>query len=210
MPGTPRGAADRIAGARDRRPPARLGRAGRAVGAGALPRGIHLHLDGARLWEAREAYAPRTHAEIAALFDSVYVSFYKGVGALAGAMLLGRGTSSPRRGCRPAGRGARWCSCTPSSPRRRCASTTSSPAFRRGGCAPVVRRGAGGDRRPRRRALAARGQPVPRPRPGRGRARSSRRAIASPPPRPGLAGAEHRRGRRPRLVPRRDLRRRRA
>ncbi len=56
----------------------------------ARSRGIHLHLDGARLWEAREAYAPRTHAEIAALFDSVYVSFYKGVGALAGAMLLGR------------------------------------------------------------------------------------------------------------------------
>ena len=56
----------------------------------ARSRGIDLHLDGARLWEAREAYAPRTHAEIAALFDSVYVSFYKGVGALAGAMLLGR------------------------------------------------------------------------------------------------------------------------
>lgn len=60
-----------------------------ALSALARSRGIHLQLDGARLWEAREGYAPRVHAEIAALFDSVYVSFYKGVGALAGAMLLG-------------------------------------------------------------------------------------------------------------------------
>lgn len=55
----------------------------------ARSRGIHLHMDGARLWEAREAYAPRTHADICALFDSVYVSFYKGIGALSGAMLIG-------------------------------------------------------------------------------------------------------------------------
>jgi len=55
----------------------------------ARARGVHLHMDGARLWEAREAYAPRTYAEICALFDSVYVSFYKGIGALSGAMLLG-------------------------------------------------------------------------------------------------------------------------
>jgi threonine aldolase len=52
-------------------------------------RGVKLHMDGARLWEAREAYAPRSLAEVCAHFDSVYVSFYKGVGALAGAMLLG-------------------------------------------------------------------------------------------------------------------------
>jgi threonine aldolase len=55
----------------------------------ARERGVKLHLDGARLWEAREFYAPRTLADICALFDSVYVSFYKGIGALAGAMLLG-------------------------------------------------------------------------------------------------------------------------
>jgi threonine aldolase len=55
----------------------------------ARAKGVKLHLDGARLWEAREAYAPRTFAEVCALFDSVYVSFYKGIGALAGAMLLG-------------------------------------------------------------------------------------------------------------------------
>jgi threonine aldolase len=50
--------------------------------------GAKLHLDGARLWEAAPYYA-RSHAEIAALFDSVYVSFYKGLGAMAGAMLAG-------------------------------------------------------------------------------------------------------------------------
>lgn len=51
-------------------------------------RNSHLHLDGARLWEAQAAYG-HTLAEISAGFDSVYVSFYKGIGALGGAMLLG-------------------------------------------------------------------------------------------------------------------------
>lgn len=50
--------------------------------------GIKLHMDGARLWEVAPYYG-RPLAEIAALFDSVYVSFYKGLGGLAGAMLLG-------------------------------------------------------------------------------------------------------------------------
>ena len=50
--------------------------------------GAAVHLDGARLWEAAPHYG-RTHAEIASLFDSVYVSFYKGLGALAGAVLAG-------------------------------------------------------------------------------------------------------------------------
>ena len=54
----------------------------------ARERGIRLHLDGARLWEAVPAYE-RKHAEVAGLFDSVYVSFYKGLGALAGAALAG-------------------------------------------------------------------------------------------------------------------------
>lgn len=49
---------------------------------------IHLHLDGARLWEAAAGYG-RAYAEIAAGFDSAYVSFYKGIGGLGGAMLLG-------------------------------------------------------------------------------------------------------------------------
>jgi threonine aldolase len=49
---------------------------------------VALHLDGARLWEAQPYYA-RPHAEIADLFDSVYVSFYKGLGGMAGALLAG-------------------------------------------------------------------------------------------------------------------------
>jgi threonine aldolase len=48
----------------------------------------HLHMDGARLWEAAAAFE-RTHAEIAAGFDSVYVSLYKGIGGLGGAVLAG-------------------------------------------------------------------------------------------------------------------------
>lgn len=54
----------------------------------ARERGAALHLDGARLWEAAPFY-DRSPAEVAALFDSVYVSFYKGVGAIAGAVLAG-------------------------------------------------------------------------------------------------------------------------
>ncbi len=54
----------------------------------AREREIALHMDGARLWEAQPFY-DRPHAEIAALFDSVYVSFYKGLGGMAGAALAG-------------------------------------------------------------------------------------------------------------------------
>lgn len=50
-------------------------------------RGIATHLDGARLWEAAPYYG-RSEKEICALFDTVYVSFYKGIGGIAGAMLL--------------------------------------------------------------------------------------------------------------------------
>ncbi|MET3119815.1 threonine aldolase [Undibacterium sp. GrIS 1.8] len=49
---------------------------------------IHLHMDGARLWEAQSGFAKPLH-EIAEGFDSVYVSFYKGIGGLGGAMLVG-------------------------------------------------------------------------------------------------------------------------
>lgn len=45
--------------------------------------GIKLHCDGARLWEIQPYYGVSL-AEISALFDSVYVSFYKGLGGLAG------------------------------------------------------------------------------------------------------------------------------
>jgi threonine aldolase len=51
-------------------------------------RGVRLHLDGARLWECAPFYQ-KTYAEICALFDSVYVSFYKALGAIAGAALAG-------------------------------------------------------------------------------------------------------------------------
>ncbi len=50
--------------------------------------GAAAHLDGARLWEACAAYE-RTPAEVAAPFDSVYVSFYKGLGGIAGCCLAG-------------------------------------------------------------------------------------------------------------------------
>ncbi|MCM3750185.1 beta-eliminating lyase-related protein [Paenibacillus pasadenensis] len=51
-------------------------------------KGIPLHLDGARLFEI-VPYYDRSEAEICCLFDSVYVSFYKGLGGLAGAILAG-------------------------------------------------------------------------------------------------------------------------
>jgi threonine aldolase len=54
----------------------------------ARERGIALHMDGARLWEAGPFYE-RPYDEIAALFDTVYVSFYKGLGGLGGAALAG-------------------------------------------------------------------------------------------------------------------------
>ncbi|MEV6488588.1 beta-eliminating lyase-related protein, partial [Actinoplanes sp. NPDC051633] len=54
----------------------------------ARDRGAATHLDGARLWEAAAGYQ-RPPAEIAALFDTVYVSFYKGVGALSGCCVAG-------------------------------------------------------------------------------------------------------------------------
>jgi len=54
----------------------------------ARERNITLQLDGARLWECQPFYQ-RSYAEIAALFDTVYVSFYKILGGITGAMLLG-------------------------------------------------------------------------------------------------------------------------
>ena len=54
----------------------------------ATDRGAAVHLDGARLWESAAGY-DRPLAEIAALFDTVYVSFYKGIGALPGCCVAG-------------------------------------------------------------------------------------------------------------------------
>jgi len=60
----------------------------RAISAWCRERGVPLHFDGARLWEAAAHYERPLH-EIAALADSVYVSFYKGLGGLAGCVLAG-------------------------------------------------------------------------------------------------------------------------
>ena len=49
---------------------------------------IHRHMDGARLWESAPFYN-KSVAEIANNFDSVYVSLYKGLGAMGGAVLAG-------------------------------------------------------------------------------------------------------------------------
>jgi threonine aldolase len=54
----------------------------------ARQRNIRLHMDGARLWESKPFYG-KEYAEIAELFDSVYVSFYKILGGIAGAALAG-------------------------------------------------------------------------------------------------------------------------
>jgi threonine aldolase len=54
----------------------------------ARQQGIALHLDGARLWQCTSHYG-RSLAEISALFDSVYVSFYKDIGGIAGSVLAG-------------------------------------------------------------------------------------------------------------------------
>lgn len=59
-----------------------------AISAFCRERGIALHLDGARLFEVLPYYG-RDAAEVCALFDSVYISFYKGIGGIAGAILAG-------------------------------------------------------------------------------------------------------------------------
>ncbi|SFD72119.1 L-threonine aldolase [Paenibacillus catalpae] len=59
-----------------------------AIAAHCRAKGIKLHLDGARLYEILPYYG-KTAAEVCSLFDSVYVSFYKGIGGIAGAILAG-------------------------------------------------------------------------------------------------------------------------
>ena len=54
----------------------------------ARDRGAAAHLDGARLWESAAGYE-RAPAEVAGLFDTTYVSFYKALGALPGCCLAG-------------------------------------------------------------------------------------------------------------------------
>jgi threonine aldolase len=59
-----------------------------AISAACRNRGAALHFDGARIWESQPWFG-HPLSEIAALADSLYVSFYKGLGGLAGAALLG-------------------------------------------------------------------------------------------------------------------------
>ena len=61
-------------------------------------RRVPFHLDGARLWEVAPHYGRSLH-EIAALADSVYVSFYKGLGGMGGCVLAG--TPALLAACRP-------------------------------------------------------------------------------------------------------------
>lgn len=51
--------------------------------------GIKFHCDGARIFEATAGYDNKSLKELAEPFDSIYISFYKGLGGLSGAMLLG-------------------------------------------------------------------------------------------------------------------------
>ena len=50
---------------------------------------VPLHMDGARLWSVRPFYDDRPYADITAGFASTYVSLYKDIGALGGAVLAG-------------------------------------------------------------------------------------------------------------------------
>ncbi len=50
---------------------------------------VPLHMDGARIWSTRQHYNNRSLAEISDGFSSVYVSFYKDIGAIGGAALIG-------------------------------------------------------------------------------------------------------------------------
>ncbi|WP_054026187.1 threonine aldolase family protein [Bacillus sp. FJAT-28004] len=59
-----------------------------AMSAFCRERGIKLHLDGARLFEILPYYR-KSAREVCSLFDSVYISFYKGIGGIAGAVLAG-------------------------------------------------------------------------------------------------------------------------
>ncbi len=59
-----------------------------AVVGAARDRGARVHFDGARLWESAP-YLGRDLPTIAALADTVYVSFYKSLGGISGAALAG-------------------------------------------------------------------------------------------------------------------------
>ena len=51
--------------------------------------GIHFHCDGARVFEASAGYGHESVKETAEPFSTIYISFYKGLGSISGAMLIG-------------------------------------------------------------------------------------------------------------------------
>ena len=57
------------------------------LSAAARDRGLPLHADGARIWESVPHW-DRTLAETGGLFDSMYVSLYKGLGGSSGALVV--------------------------------------------------------------------------------------------------------------------------
>ncbi len=59
-----------------------------AIAAWCRAHSVALHLDGARIWELQPYYG-RPLTEIAALADSIYVSFYKGLGGMGGCVVAG-------------------------------------------------------------------------------------------------------------------------
>lgn len=59
-----------------------------ALAAAAKERGAALHVDGARLWESVTWFG-RPLAQVIGVADSVYLSFYKAIGALSGSALAG-------------------------------------------------------------------------------------------------------------------------
>lgn len=50
---------------------------------------LPLHMDGARIWSTRPHFGGRSYADIAHGFSSLYVSFYKDIGGMFGAALIG-------------------------------------------------------------------------------------------------------------------------
>jgi len=97
-----------------------------ALKAAARERGVPLHMDGARLWESA-AYYERDYAAIAAGFDSVYVSVYKGIGGFAGALLAGDEAFIAKARVWRRRLGGTLHHLSPLVAPRRCASTNASP-----------------------------------------------------------------------------------
>ena len=60
-----------------------------ALKARAAELNLPLHMDGARLWSTRPHFDNRSYAEICDGFASVYVSLYKDIGAIGGAVVSG-------------------------------------------------------------------------------------------------------------------------